>query len=492
MADRKELKTVKRGRPKKENCANNVCRVCETNLWVKYGSSTAKSFVNLFKPSLRDESFGVVWAERLRNVAGITVIDSVRCSQLACNVCFRKIKNLCELLEFISKRLGSEQQTADRENDAKNCDVLEEGTKRKFLAVLSPTSKSSPPNKSSRIRSPGKEGQNTWVRKSLGFDNSTKQGEFSKAMHSHLLSRCNVDDLDTSQGSAAIKVVICYPNGDVSVKNKFDRESQNIIRNISLGKWKTVANASFRHELLASELRETFSQEIARECKNYSKADSCLQYNSPDQLAVFSNKTLCKEVELHCPLLYAALCKASNLTSLASEDENERAVNAVALAFSCLIRCRNPSMSAVAYRISTILFHSGVSFKDFGRLNHLGVCMSHKSMIALQQRMGENFEHKAIIWRRSIECNKSAKLLLEEVKRKQIPEREEDDMDLELDVDVSEANVECYDWYSPENYQRTIEHLEKTRQLFKESTFTVDVLDLTLRQLENERLPFFK
>ena len=83
-------------------------------------------------------------------------------------------------------------------------------------------------------------------------------------------------------------------------------------------------------------------------------------------------------------------------------------------------------------------------------------------------------------------------MLLEEVKRKQIPEREEDDMDLVLDVDVSEANVGCYDWYSPENYHRTIEHLEKTRQLLKESTFTVDVLDQTLKQLENERLPFFK
>ena len=220
MADREELKTVKRGRPKKENCANNVCRVCD--VWV----STAKLFVNLFKPSLRDESFGVLWAERLRNVAGITVIDSMRCSQLACNVCLRKIKNLCELLEFISKRLGSEQQTADRENDSKNCDVLEEGSKRKFLVVLLLTSKSSPPNKSSRIRSPGKEGQNTWVRKSLGFDNSTKQGEFSKAMYSHLLSRCNVDDLDTSQGSAAIKVVICYPNGDVSVERKENHEDE--------------------------------------------------------------------------------------------------------------------------------------------------------------------------------------------------------------------------------------------------------------------------
>ena len=65
-------------------------------------------------------------------------------------------------------------------------------------------------------------------------------------------------------------------------------------------------------------------------------------------------------------------------------------------------------------------------------------------------------------------------------------------MELELAVDVSEANVECYDWYSPENYQWTIEHLEKTRQLFKESMLTVDVLNLTLTQLENERLPFFK
>ena len=93
MADRKEVKTLKRGRRKKENCENDVCRVCQANLRVKYGSSTAKSFVNLFKPSLRNDSFGVVWAERLRNIAGITVIDSVGSSQLVCNVYLKKIKN---------------------------------------------------------------------------------------------------------------------------------------------------------------------------------------------------------------------------------------------------------------------------------------------------------------------------------------------------------------------------------------------------------------
>ena len=47
MADRKDLKTVRRGRPKKENCANEVCWVCEINLWVNYRSSTAKYLVNL-------------------------------------------------------------------------------------------------------------------------------------------------------------------------------------------------------------------------------------------------------------------------------------------------------------------------------------------------------------------------------------------------------------------------------------------------------------
>jgi len=48
VADRKELKTVKSGRPNKENnCANDVCRVCEISLWLKYGSRTAKSSVNL-------------------------------------------------------------------------------------------------------------------------------------------------------------------------------------------------------------------------------------------------------------------------------------------------------------------------------------------------------------------------------------------------------------------------------------------------------------
>ena len=169
-----------------------------------------------------------------------------------------------------------------------------------------------------------------------------------------------LDNLDTSKG-AAVKVVIAYPSGDVSVLNKIDEEGQSTIKNIALKNWATVANTCLRHELLLPELKDAFERAVGKECKDYSKSESCLKESSPDQLAVSSNRTLCKEVEINCPLLYSALCQASNLRSLNSEESKERAVNAIALAVSILIRLGNSTMSAVAYRISTVLFHSGVS-----------------------------------------------------------------------------------------------------------------------------------
>lgn len=63
------------------------------------------------------------------------------------------------------------------------------------------------------------------------------------------------------------------------------------------------------------------------------------------------------------------------------------------------------------------------------------------------------------------------------MKKKQVPEREQDDMDLVLEVDVSEG---------------TMKQLKETRQFLTESTFKADVIDETLKRLEKEKLPFFK
>lgn len=60
--------------------------------------------------------FSVVWAERIRNVAGFETIRSLGSSQLVFKVCYRKMTNLCEFLEFLSLRLEPEQEAAEKEN----------------------------------------------------------------------------------------------------------------------------------------------------------------------------------------------------------------------------------------------------------------------------------------------------------------------------------------------------------------------------------------
>ena len=66
----------------------------------------------------------------------------------------------------------------------------------------------------------------------------------------------NIDNLDTSNGSS-LKVIIAYPNGNV-VKSNLDRDSETIIKNICLSRWRTAVNACCQHEYLAPELTSAF------------------------------------------------------------------------------------------------------------------------------------------------------------------------------------------------------------------------------------------
>ena len=183
-----------------------------------------------------------------------------------------------------------------------------------------------------------------------------------------MLSKLNLDDLifDESSPTSRIKVVIAYPSGNVTVKSNFDDESKCIIMNICLSHWQTVVNAVFRHHELSPELLKALQQETRKEFAYYSKFDSCLKFNSPDQLATFSNRTLWHEVLLQCPIYAAVVNGACDMEQLEhlTNTAKETAINAVALATSALARIKNPQMSAVAYRISTILSHSGVSYRD--------------------------------------------------------------------------------------------------------------------------------
>ena len=110
-------------------------------------------------------------------------------------------------------------------------------------------------------------------------------------------------------------------------------------------------------------------------------------------------------------------------------------------------------MSALAYRISAVLFHAGVGFDDIKRVNRMGVCMSPYSLVNLQRKMGESFEAKVYEWKEAIERNRTTLAFLEEVQEKQVPKFDFDDMVIETQVDLTEDTVKGYPFYQPEILQ---------------------------------------
>ena len=130
------------------------------NLSITYGNfESVKACVNLFRLSSRKDAFGVVLCGSLNNI-GIVIEDSPTESQLACNICFRKMMNLCEQFQFVQK--GSSTTPSS------------EGAKRKSITVLSPARSSPPSRKTLRIRLPMK-GNNLSSKKSLQFENRQEE-----------------------------------------------------------------------------------------------------------------------------------------------------------------------------------------------------------------------------------------------------------------------------------------------------------------------------
>lgn len=143
-----------------------------------------------------------------------------------------------------------------------------------------------------------------------------------------------------------------------------------------------------KHSHVRQELEEPLRKVVAGEFKEYCQdtTDSMLKKSSPEDPSAFSNRFLAHEVGTWSPLWMACLKGACNIKDLA--EENSKVINYVDLSSPVAAKCRNPKMSAAAYRISTILFHSGVKHEDLRLLNNLGVCMSPDSMFELKKKNG--------------------------------------------------------------------------------------------------------
>jgi hypothetical protein len=90
------------------------CRLCHCNFKVKFGNVACPgqkgylSSENLFKPSQRKDSLGVILAEICKDVGIPVERDNSKYSDKVCNPCARKIRNLGNLYHFVK---GSIVQT---------------------------------------------------------------------------------------------------------------------------------------------------------------------------------------------------------------------------------------------------------------------------------------------------------------------------------------------------------------------------------------------
>ena len=329
--------------------------------------------------------------------------DSQVFSDRVCNPCGHKIRNLGQLYQFVKAGTSKMASTPSKSSDKRDLDTPEKASpawrKSKVVRVNSPAAKT-----------PLREANKS--RKSLTFGTENMVSACTSAAEDEMLRKLNVDDLP--QTGLQVKVVYRNPSGQVIARIPRDEESKALVSNIACEKWREASNVVLKHEEIAAEVKQGISKAVSKEFDEYLKSGSMLELRNPDELAGFSNKLFMEEVRIFCPVWYDCVLGACGL-SREDMQEGGRDVNSLALATATIARVRNTKASSIHYRISTILFHSGVKHEDLIRLNRMGICMSPDSIIRLQNKMNEQLEGRVKIWKGVIEENRGALKLAKEV-----------------------------------------------------------------------------
>ena len=246
-------KVCKRGRKPKQYVRNNNCRFCGVSFTSAGGRA---SFENLFSPSGREETRGLVLAECCSSI-GFSLTRNETLSERVCRPCGRKLRNAAELYSFIEKAVSVEA-----DEDANCADVAVDRSKRQLPTTITPErskgkkqlieigeeSESSAGKASSRKSlfsdSSGLEhveSSETGIIGGVGMLSDTTERETACKQDDILTSFCNIDDI-TGKPETQIKVLILYPNGEVTTRKTFDNSTKYLIMNLALKNWSAAAN----------------------------------------------------------------------------------------------------------------------------------------------------------------------------------------------------------------------------------------------------------
>ena len=305
-------------------------------------------------------------------------------------------------------------------------------------------------------------------RKSLEFVQDRLQAsekEYNDIIDQYL----NIGNLP--EGGLQVKVVFKTESGNILVRIPRDKTTKCLVRQVCDKNWHAAANSITKHSELFPEVLKAVNKNASNEMSEYLKSESMLLSNKPDEITGFSNTIFLEELRIFCPVVYHFVHSACGIQE-SDVKVKGTAANGLALATAVMCRLRYPKASALHYRISTVLFHSGAKHDDLVRLNRLGVSMSPKQMVRAQSEMGKQLEGKVNVWKSQIEERKGAELLLEEIKMKQVPDRVETDMEIITEVQVDKNTVHGYNNFTPQGHEYLLREIELAKQRKGESTCT--------------------
>ena len=163
-----------------------------------------------------------------------------------------------------------------------------------------------------------------------------------------------------------LKVHLKYKSGLVRRIPKDDTD-QKAVKQTAMGEYSYAVNALWEKQEIKDLILKKLTTDITKEWDGLCslKNPSMLRSTSPDSLKIFDEKAHLAELRVRAPMLAAVLAASSAKTKRTLEQEDAKCdVSGVdiycsqSMAASILLRSRCRKMSAQAYRVAIVLWHS--------------------------------------------------------------------------------------------------------------------------------------
>lgn len=423
----------KKGRKRKGQETSQFCRICYRPFAISYGNfpTSKQGYISTENIFTVPQKKGLTKSlSSYLEYLGFHLDLDEQFSTRVCSPCGTKVRTAAATVEMLKTNLNQPAPCVgvQIERSKRMSNSPHQTQQSKILR------NSSSPNQSVAKRSLSLGGmrnenvnpEGTSICRSLGCEAFQSNAVEEVRIHDELTTL----DHETQQ-KTELTVLVSDPNSEFSeegskedpsleVKDKTPKDAvlRSLIKNTLKKNWKTVANVLIlkikeAKPFVQQALRKVTEKEIGVLCK---KGKSILKNRSAKELIEFSNEKVAEEVSKECPTWNSCVLGACGIWD---NEDDPSSSNSVAVATAVVAKRRNKRMSAFAYRVSSILMHSGAKEADFTRLNRLGLCMSHKETVVKQKEMGKHYDEKVKSWRGDAILRKNTVAMMEENAAKQ-------------------------------------------------------------------------